>query len=214
MTTSLITKFGIDFDNMYARGNGTRDVYIYADDGTDIGRRYIAGNSGILSGWKDSAGVDVGNSFATSAAKIRRTHNAAQAWYYNVEGAGWETAFNEGFKLLKAYDINEAKFITPPENERVGQSADRHNWFMHAFKAWTPLTTPGTKVEAFMDTPYPGDGLGCFQMRTERISDWDLNIVLVARGVANYNHRYCNLTIQVTVPGVTTASYRGYFFVE
>ena len=64
MTTNLLTTGNVDFDNCFEKGSGNQLLYIYAQDGADIGQKYYNVSEGSAygtTGMLASSGKDVGN---------------------------------------------------------------------------------------------------------------------------------------------------------
>ena len=64
MTTGLQISNGTDFDSLFQTGSGTQLLYTYANNGADIGQRYLPASSGSAygnTGFYNPSGTDVGN---------------------------------------------------------------------------------------------------------------------------------------------------------
>lgn len=72
MTTSLFTTSNADFDNCFEQGAGNQLLYIYAQDGQDIGQRYYNVSEGSAygaTGMLASSGTDVGQLLCKAGAR-------------------------------------------------------------------------------------------------------------------------------------------------
>lgn len=63
MTTNLLNPSGTDFDNLFESGSGNQLLYIYANDGKDIGQKYLnvsyGSTNGTASNFLASDGADI-----------------------------------------------------------------------------------------------------------------------------------------------------------
>lgn len=101
MTTSLLTTSNADFDNCFEQGAGNQLLYIYAQDGQDIGQRYYNVSEGSAygaTGMLASSGTDVGQLLCKAGTR----DDGSVVIYTGAQGffSGWST-LNSGF--LKAY---------------------------------------------------------------------------------------------------------------
>ena len=63
MTTGLISTSGQDFEELFEAGSGNQLLYIYADDGQDIGQKFLPasqGEPGDATGFFNDTNTDVG----------------------------------------------------------------------------------------------------------------------------------------------------------
>lgn len=73
MTTGLQISNGTDFDSLFQTGSGTQLLYTYANNGADIGQRYLPASSGSAygnTGFYNPSGTDVGNLLCKAGSNI------------------------------------------------------------------------------------------------------------------------------------------------
>lgn len=99
---NLFTKYGMDFANVFKAGSGKQYLYIYGDDGQDIGVKYLPGTSPFATGFSISDGRDVRSvllSDGSTWGTVRRTPG------------GWDASENTGRGFDAAYLAKRAQIL-------------------------------------------------------------------------------------------------------
>lgn len=206
----------MDFDAVFVRGDGNQTTNIYADTGIDIGRRYLAGDSGRTVGWRNKDGKDVGRIFGADDLVIQRlVSGGSYGWYSSVSGqsntGGADTA---GFDLLDSYDLNIDKFVNVMNvSERIGHDIAYRSTAYTAFRIYCAYENSDVNIDIKYTLIDGGNGAVTISEIREH-SIWHKDFVLRGHGGDKGHYGQANVDITLFAGALGTYTYHGEWWIN
>lgn len=209
--TNLVSKLGIDFDNLFVRGDNPVPLVTGIRDstGVDIGSTFLQGDSGMDTGFIATNEKDVGRLFSDGA-NLVKVRKGSWAWDW-AETGNREGILNTAQADLDNYEKNKGNYRTLGLVENIGRVSDRDNEYAHTIYVNCSIfkDIPGARVDAKWVSHN-----GSFSWRVRRYSDLYIDIAIGAHGISGWPaafQYYCHIKIFINIPGVLYREYNTKF---
>ena len=196
---NLFTKYGMDFANVFKTGSGKQYLYIYGDDGQDIGIKYEAGTSPFDTGFSISDGRDVKSVLlsdnASKFATIMRTPGGWENQGDYPDG-GFDAVMGSWHQNYLAVVDNTSKFTTLGSTDywsnRVAKGTMARKFYRITAKPGAPAIT-GIRV-SFYHYEYKKADYGVRYVGHVKDDIW--GFILACQ---SYKNGYINLQMNIYV---------------
>lgn len=210
--SGLYTRFGMDFDTLFYRGNGKQTFQIFDDTGLDVGARYLAGDSGYSTGLQRSDGMDVGRLLGGDVVGMKRGPICGGKGDYQVFGS-YAAAESDAWAYIDNYDYNRDKWVTCPAEDNQSMGATRYSFNYFPFRVFA--STTGTASCAVRLEGNIGEGNGLFRLTEVRSPERNVwTFAIICQGVAGSRYSPTVLTVVMSVPGFDSRTYRHTYWVR
>lgn len=213
-STGLISKLGLDFNELFIPGNGTQSFDIFDVTGVDVGTRYVKGDSGLYTGFLDKDGKDIGRLLGNNAVTIRRTISSGDIHAQAAHGS----AHAAGLKWLEEHpDHDDSAFFDHPATLSTSRGEDgwtdhyTHTSY-HCFRLYSAIHDPNLEFTIEFEQWNPENDSDGFRISEIReVGRWQREFV-ISGGGGDTDKGTCDYKLGIRIPGLLEKVCTGHIY--